>query len=58
LDCDTIPIGQFAPIRDYEDGIQYISANKAGVEFLISSDKRFGAYKPDIKVINPEDLIY
>lgn len=57
LDYDTMQIGLYAPIQDYEDGIQYISAKRAGVEFLVSSDKRFGSYKLDIKVITSEDFV-
>lgn len=57
IDYDTMQLGLYIEIPDYEDGIQYISAKLADVRFIISSDKTFGNYNLDIKVITPELFI-
>lgn len=57
LDYDILQLGLFAPIQDYEDGIQYICAKKASADFIISSDKQFGSQSPDMKVISPEAFV-
>lgn len=57
LDSDTLQLGLFAPISDYEDGVQYISAKKAGVDFIITGDERFRSSNLDLQIISPEEFI-
>ena len=57
LDLDTMQMGLFAPIADYEDGVQYMSAKKAGVDFIITGDERFRNCDPDIQMISSSEFI-
>lgn len=57
LDYDILQMGLYAPIKDYEDGIQYMSAKKANVDFIVSSDREFGKHNLDVQIISPEDFV-
>lgn len=49
LDVDILQLGLFTAIADYEDGVQYVSAKKADVDFIITGDEKFRDYDLDIK---------
>lgn len=57
LDFDTLQLGLYAPIADYEDGVQYMSAKKANVDFIVTGDQRFRNYDLDIQRISSGEFI-
>lgn len=57
LDFDTLQLGLFAPIADYEDGVQYVSAKKAGVDFIITGDELFRNCDSDLEIISSGEFI-
>jgi predicted nucleic acid-binding protein len=57
LDFDTLQMGLFTPIANYEDGVQYISAKKACVDFIITGDERFRNCDLEIPIISSSEFI-
>ena len=57
LDLDTMQLGLYAPIADYEDGVQYISAKKVNVDFIITGDQQFRDCDLDIQRISSREFI-
>ena len=57
LDLDTLQLGLYTPINDYEDGVQYMSAKKVSADFIITGDQQFRNYDLDIQRISSSDFI-
>lgn len=57
LDLDTLQLGLYVPIADYEDGIQYLSAKKVNADFIITGDQQFRNYNLDIQSISSSEFI-
>jgi predicted nucleic acid-binding protein len=57
LDFDTLQMGLYIPVLDYEDGVQYISAVKANVDFIITGDQQFQDYDLELKRIDAQEFL-
>lgn len=57
LDLDTLQLGLYIPIVDYEDGVQYMSAKKVNADFIITGDQQFRNYDLDLKRISSGEFI-
>jgi predicted nucleic acid-binding protein len=57
LDFDTLQMGLYIPVSDYEDGVQYISAVKANVDFIITGDQQFQDYDLELKRIDAQEFL-
>ena len=57
LDFDTLQMGLYIPVSDYEDGVQYISAVKANVDFIITGDQQFQDYDLELKKIDAQEFL-
>lgn len=57
LNLDTLQLGLFAPIADYEDGVQYMSAKKVNVDFVITGDQQLRNYDLDLQIISSSEFI-
>lgn len=57
LDFDTLQMGLYIPVSDYEDGIQYISALKSNVDFIITGDQQFQDYNLELKRIGAQEFL-
>lgn len=57
LDIDTMRLGIYVSIDDYEDGIQYLSAKKVNADFIITRDRQFRDYDLDIQRISSIEFI-
>jgi len=52
LDMDILQLGLYAPIADYEDGIQYISAGKINADFIVTGNRQFLSYDLDLRRVS------
>jgi predicted nucleic acid-binding protein len=57
LDFDLLQTGLYIPVLDYEDGVQYISAVKANVDFIITGDQQFQDYDLELKRIDAQEFL-
>lgn len=57
LDFDIMQLSLFTSIADYEDSVQYICAQKAGVDHILTGDSRFRDYNLDLKRISASDFL-
>ena len=57
LDFDLLQTGLYIPVLDYEDGVQYMSAVKANVNFIITNDQQFQDYDLDLKRIGAQEFL-
>jgi predicted nucleic acid-binding protein len=57
LDLNDLQSALYIPIDDYEDGVQYISAVKIDVDFIITGDQQFQKYDLELKMISPEEFL-
>lgn len=57
LDFDTLQIGLYIPVSDYEDAIQYLSASKANGDFIITGDQQFQNYDLELKRISAAEFL-
>ena len=57
LDFDTLQMGLYIPVSDYEDAIQYMSAAKANVDYIITGDQQFQNYDLELKRIGAAEFL-
>lgn len=57
LDFDLLQTGLYIPVLDYEDGVQYMLAVKANVNFIITNDQQFQDYDLDLKRIGAQEFL-
>jgi len=57
LDFDTLQMGLYIPVSDYQDAIQYISATRANVDFFITGDHQLQNYDLELKRISAQDFL-
>ena len=57
LDFDTLQMGLYIPVSDYEDAIQYMSAAKANVDFIITEDQKLQNCDLEIKRAGAEEFL-
>lgn len=58
INSEILQLGLFTEIKDYEDSVQYISAEKSGVDFIITGDKYFQSYKLDLPRLSSDELLH
>ena len=57
IDFDIMQLALYVPIADYEDGLQYIYAQKASVDYIITGDVKFREYDLELKRVSAADFI-
>jgi predicted nucleic acid-binding protein len=58
MDSEILHLGLFTQIKDYEDSVQYICAEKSGVDLIVTGDQHFKSYNLDLPRLTSAELLH